>query len=123
MKEYEALKLARSEREKAQEERFKSLNAQAMQSLFDQMTKIDQEPDSKQSQEYLKQMEEQARNTQTKRSNNILIKTMKRGGRTMVSKVELDSNGQPLSEEELLFRRKNVDFTKFVFPEINFVNY
>ena len=41
----------------------------------------------------------------------------------MVSKVELDSNGQPLSEEELLFRRKNVDFTKFVFPEINFVNY
>ena len=68
-------------------------------------------------------MEEQARQTATKRSSNILIKTMKRGGRTMVSKVELDMNGQPLPEEELLFRRKNVDFTKYVFPEVNFVNY
>lgn len=54
LKEFEALKLARAERQKAQEDRYKQLNQETMRSLFDQMTKLDSDPDSKQSQQYLK---------------------------------------------------------------------
>jgi alpha-beta hydrolase superfamily lysophospholipase len=58
------------------------------------------------------------------RSNQILIKTMKRGGRSGSQRVlEVDKYGNPLSAAELEFRKKNVDFTKWSWPESNPIAY
>lgn len=46
---------------------------------------------------------------------------MKRGG--SITKVEVDQNGNPLSSDEALFRKKNVDFTKYSWPEVNPIKY
>jgi len=48
---------------------------------------------------------------------------MKRGGKFDVQKVEVGPDGQPLSQEEALFRRKNIDFTKVKFPEVNSIKF
>lgn len=49
---------------------------------------------------------------------------MKRGNRAgSTLKIDVGANGQPLTEEEQLFKRKNVDFTKTKFPEINFLDF
>lgn len=38
-------------------------------------------------------------------------------------KIEIGDDGKPLSEEDALFRKKNVDFTKWKFQEINSLKY
>lgn len=49
---------------------------------------------------------------------------MKRGNRAgSTLKIDVGIDGRPLNEEDLLFRKKNVDFTKTRFPEVNFLNY
>jgi len=36
---------------------------------------------------------------------------MKRNGKSVLDKIEIGENGEPLSPEDTLFKRKNVDFT------------
>ncbi len=44
---------------------------------------------------------------------------MKRGGKFDVQTVEVGPDGQLLSAEETLFQKKNIDFTRVKFPEVN----
>lgn len=45
------------------------------------------------------------------------MKTIKRsGGMSRATKIELGENGLPLTPEQALIKRKNVDFTKVKWP-------
>ena len=47
--------------------------------MFDEMTEIDSDPNSKRAQDYYKSLEEQERKNKSKKPTQIMIKTMKRG--------------------------------------------
>lgn len=105
-------------------DKVKFLDPVKLRSIFDQMTEIEADPNSKKAQNYFNSLVEFERTNTKKRSSQILIKTMKRtGGRNTVNRIEVDQNGQPLSADEALFRKKNVDFTKYTWPEVNKINY
>lgn len=88
--------------------------------MFDKMTEIDSDPDSKRAQDYYKRLEEMERNNPNKKKSQIIIKTMKRG-RTVKQETFQDGSfiGKQITEEERIFQRKYIDYKAVQFPEIN----
>ena len=84
------------------------------------MTLIESDPGSKAAQEYYKRLHELEKKKSVKRKpGSIIVKNM-RGGRILsTEKIELNEDGKPLSEEELTFKRKYLDFASTTFPEVN----
>lgn len=65
------------------------------------MTKIESDPNSVEAQKYYKDMEDLERQTKTKRSSQILIKTIRRGNKPGATvKIDVGADGRPLSLNE-----------------------
>ena len=48
-----------------------------------------------------------------------MIKNMKGGKVTSTKNIELNEDGNPLTEEEATFKKKYIDFASTTFPEVN----
>ena len=80
------------------------------------MTYIETNPNSAEAQKYGNQLEELERKNKNKKASQILIKTMKKSNlQGDMLKIEIGEDGKPLSEEDALFSKKNVDFTQWKF--------
>ena len=103
--------------------RAKFLDPSKLKAVFNKMTEVESDPNSKRAQEYYKQLEETEKANKKKRNSQILIKTMKRGRVTGESSVEVDQYGRPLDEKQIQFNKKNQPFVGWKWPEVNAVEY
>ncbi len=87
------------------------IDANVLKDMFDKMTEIDSDPDSKRAQDYYKKLEEMERKNPNKKKSQIIIKTMKRG-RTVKQETFQDGSfiGKQITEEERVFQRKYIDY-------------
>lgn len=87
--------------------------------IFDTMTEIDTNPQSKEAKEYYKQLADLEKKAPAKRPMSMIVKTMRRGKTMYEEDILLGADGNPLPRAEALFRKKYVDFAPHTFPEIN----
>ena len=90
--------------------------------MFDRITEIETNPDGKEAQEYYKKLAELERKSPSKKKRKpapIIIKNM-RGNRTLSTQnILMNEDGTPLSEEEIVHKRKFLEFANVTFPEVN----
>ena len=90
--------------------------------MFDRITEIETNPDGKEAQEYYKKLAELERKTPSKKKRKpapIIIKNM-RGNKTLSTKnIQMNADGTPLSEEEIIHMRKCILYADVTFPEVN----
>jgi hypothetical protein len=100
------------------------ISAERMKKVIDDMAEIDSDPASEKAKAYYKKLAEIERTNKKKRNAVITIKTIKRGKTLGTTNVMLGADGLPLSEQEIEFQKKYVDFTneRYIFPEVNPVN-
>ena len=98
------------------------INPEQIKNMFDKITEIETNPDGKEAQEYYKKLAELERNSPNKKRRKpapIIIKNM-RGNRTLSTQnILMNDDGTPMSEEEIVHKRKFLDFAKVTFPEVN----
>ena len=85
------------------------------------MMEVEKNPNSKEAQEYYKNLSELERNNPRKKTKHasIIIKNM-RGGKTLSTEnIAVNEDGTPKSQDELDYDRKYLDFAKVTFPEVN----
>lgn len=81
------------------------------------MQKLETDPESEQSKEFYRKLEETERANTKKRPAQVIIKTMKRGGKMgATTKIEVGPDGKPVSLEEAMFRKKYVDYQSVEWP-------
>ena len=96
-----------------------NLSAGDFKKIFDRMTEIDTNPQSKEAKEYYRQLAELEKKAPTKRPMSMIVKTMRRGKTMYEEDILLGADGNPLPKEEALFQKKYTDFATETFPEIN----
>jgi len=89
-----------------------------MKRMFSEMAEIDNDPNSQKSIDYYKKLEDLERGNTKRKPTTITVKTMRRGKSSM-EHITLGEDGQPLSREEALLKKKYTDFKEHSYPEVN----
>ena len=100
------------------------LDPKKLKEAFNKMSEIDENPESKESKEFLKKLYEyESKQTNSRRKPApIIVKTIKRGKTIKTEKIvqkEMDAEGKEVSAEDAEFARKYVDYNKIKWPERN----
>ncbi|CDW71931.1 UNKNOWN [Stylonychia lemnae] len=92
--------------------------------IFDKITEIDSDPNGKSAQDFYKKIEELEKSNQNKKKSQIIIKTLKKGKNVQNLKYDMTGGmGRQISQEQMMFERKHIDFKRFQFPEICPIDY
>ena len=88
------------------------------------MVEIEKNPNTKEAKEYYQKLSEiQKNNVSRRKPASVIIKNV-RGGRTLsTTEIEQNEDGTPVSNEEIVYRKKFIDFAATTFPEVNPIDY
>lgn len=89
---------------------------------LEKIAEIDSNPESAEAKAYYKAFEEIEKASAQKkirRPSNIIIKNMRKGKETSRQEVMIDENGDPMTEAQIEFLRRHVNFAQYSFPEVN----
>ena len=89
-----------------------------MKNMFKEMAEIDNDPNSQKSIDYYKKLDNMEKGSKKNKPTTITIKTMRRG-KSSLEHISLGEDGQPLSREDALFKKKYTDWKEHSYPEVN----
>ena len=86
---------------------------------MDKMVEHEANPNSEEAKEYYKNLSALQRQKKNRKPASVIIKNM-RGGQTLHTQtIEQNEDGTALSEEELIHKKKFIDFAAVAYPEVN----